>query len=117
MILYLDDEPVNLTLFELMFKSKYGVLLSDSPEKALNLLKEADGIQIVITDMKMPGMNGIEFVKKAKEFKSELPYYLLSGYGMNNEIAEALDCKLINGYLQKPLQREALENIFNQYID
>ncbi len=117
MILYLDDEHINLKLFELMFKGKYRVILSESPEEALDLLKDTDELKLVITDMKMPAMSGVEFVKKAKEFKSELPYYLLSGYGMNEVISEALESKLINGYFQKPLKRDAIENIINQYLD
>jgi len=116
MILYLDDEQINLKLFELMFKGKYKVMLSDSPEKALDLLKGNDELKIVFTDMKMPGMSGVEFVKKAKEFKSELPYFLLSGYGTNEDISEALKIKLIDGYFQKPLKRDLIEETLNKYL-
>ncbi len=116
MILYVDDEQINLKLFELMFKEKYKTVLSESPEKALEILKENDEIKVVITDMKMPVMTGVEFVEKAKEYKSELPYFLLSGYGMSEAIMDALECKLINGYFQKPLKKSLIEKELDDYI-
>ncbi len=117
MILYLDDEPINLKLFELMFKKKYKVVLSESPEKALDLLKETNDIKVVISDMKMPIMNGVEFVEKAKGFKSEIPYFLLSGYGTNEIITDALKSKLIDGYFQKPLKRVVIEKELDKYLE
>ncbi|MCW3788303.1 response regulator [Plebeiibacterium sediminum] len=116
MILYVDDEHINLKLFELMFKDKYKTVLSESPEKALDILKENNEIKVVITDMKMPVMSGVEFVEKAKTYKPELAYYLLSGYGMNEPISEALNCKLIEGYFQKPLKKGLIEKELDEHL-
>ncbi len=116
MILYVDDEYINLKLFELMFKNKYRTVISESPDKALEILKENNDIKVVITDMKMPVMSGVEFVEKAKVYKPELPYYLLSGYGMNERISEAINSKLIEGYFQKPLKKGLIEKELDAYL-
>ncbi len=115
MILYVDDEPINLRLFELMFKSQYEVITASSGPEALEIIKNCDDIKLVVTDMKMPRMNGIEFVNKAKEIKNQIPYFLLSGYGLNEEINNALNKKVLNGYFQKPLNRDKLKCEFEKY--
>ncbi|MCW3804962.1 response regulator [Plebeiibacterium marinum] len=116
MILYLDDEPINLKLFELMFKGVYDVVLSQSPDEALGIVAENKDLSIVVTDMKMPVMNGVEFVKKAKELNAAIPYFLLSGYGLNDEINEALESNVLNGYFQKPLNRDRMKEVFAKYL-
>ena len=58
-ILYVDDEDVNLMLFELNFKKKFNVLTALNGEKGLEILKDNNNVEVVISDMKMPGMNGI----------------------------------------------------------
>lgn len=50
---------------------------------------------LLISDMKMPGMNGLEFIKKAKKIKPEIICYILSGYDIIDEIKDALYRNLI----------------------
>jgi two-component system response regulator (stage 0 sporulation protein F) len=66
-LLYVDDEPLNLRLFEVNFRKKFTIRTALSGEAGLDILCREPSIPVVITDMKMPGMNGIEFIKKAKE--------------------------------------------------
>jgi len=112
MILYVDDEPINLKLFEVMFRGKFEILVAESGVEALELLKDNESIKVIVSDMKMPLMNGLEFIQEAKKINSKIPYYLLSGYGINEEISEALNSGLIKGYYQKPFKRNVLEEEF-----
>ena len=66
-ILYVDDEPINLQLFILNFRKKHQVFTAEDGFKALEVLNREPGIIIVISDMKMPGMNGLEFIKWQKK--------------------------------------------------
>jgi two-component system response regulator (stage 0 sporulation protein F) len=66
-ILYVDDEQVNLRIFEINFRKRYNVITAVSGEQGLEKLEENGDIIVVVSDMKMPGMNGIEFIKKARE--------------------------------------------------
>ncbi len=115
-VLYVDDEPINLKLFTIMFRGVFEIVTAESGSKALNILDEDEKIGVVITDMKMPGMSGLDFVKEAKRHNDKIPYFLLSGYGLTPEIERALDAKLIDGYFQKPLKKSMIEQELNRYF-
>jgi response regulator RpfG family c-di-GMP phosphodiesterase len=109
-IMYVDDEKLNLKLFELNFNKRYEVITAESGISALNLLEELIGIVIVISDMKMPIMTGLEFIKKAKLKYPDIKFYILTGYDISDEIQEALDNKLILKYFRKPFNFNEIDN-------
>ncbi len=108
-ILYVDDEPMNLMLFNINFKKKYNVITALSGEEGLEKLAENSQIRVVISDMKMPGMNGIEFIFQAKKNYPNIIFYILTGYDITSEIAQALKDKLINQYFSKPFNIEEID--------
>lgn len=101
-ILYVDDEPINLQLFEINFRNKYHILICESAIKGLEILADNKDVVVVISDMRMPIMNGLEFIKIAKEKYTAINYYILTGYGITDEIQEALNKGLILKYFRKP---------------
>jgi response regulator RpfG family c-di-GMP phosphodiesterase len=103
-VLYVDDESINLQLFKANFKNKFNVLIADSGNKGLDVLIENQSIKIVISDMRMPGMNGIEFIKRAKMKFPRITFFILTGYEITDEIQAALDTGLINKYFSKPFK-------------
>jgi len=119
-ILYVDDEPINLFLFSQIFERQYKVITAESGYAGLNLIEKNPNIYAVISDMKMPGMNGIEFIQKAKELYSNIHYYILTSYDITPEIDEALKTGLIDKYFQKPFNLQEIEfaitERFNQLI-
>ncbi|HCX99748.1 MAG TPA: two-component system response regulator, partial [Bacteroidales bacterium] len=60
-VLYVDDEPINLRLFELNFKNAFNVTTALSGFDGLEILKNNPDIPVVVSDMRMPKMDGIEF--------------------------------------------------------
>ena len=66
-ILYVDDESINLTLFKVSFKSDYMIQTSSSGEEALEILNKNQHFDIIISDQRMPGLTGTEFMIKAKK--------------------------------------------------
>ncbi len=115
-ILYVDDEPINLELFEINFEEKYTVLTAISGLKAFEVLREKQGIVVVISDMKMHGMNGLEFVVKAKQEFPDLVYFILTGFDISPELAEALNKGVIQKYLYKPFDLLAIEKAIENAI-
>jgi len=101
-ILYVDDEPINLMLMQANLEKKYNVLTADNGFSGLDILSNDNEIKVVISDMKMPNINGIEFINKAKKISPEAVYYVLSGFEITDEIQDAIDNSLIRKYLQKP---------------
>jgi two-component system, response regulator, stage 0 sporulation protein F len=116
-LLYVDDEPLNLTLFEINFQKKYRVRTALSGEKGLDILRIEPSIAVVITDMKMPGMNGIEFIRKAKESFPEIVFFILTGYEITGEIIQALEEKLIHKYFKKPFLMKELETAILEVLE
>jgi response regulator RpfG family c-di-GMP phosphodiesterase len=112
-VLYVDDEEPNLFLFKITFQDRYHVYTAKSANEGLNLLDEkSNEISVVISDMHMPMMNGVQFVKKAKERFENLDYFILTGFEFNEEIERALQEGLIKKCLTKPYDSSQLEKAF-----
>lgn len=88
-ILCVDDEAVPLTLRRCVLeKSGFQVIPAGSGAEALAIL-QAQVVDLVLTDLLMPGLNGVELARKIKERSPALPIILLSGV---NEVPEDADC-------------------------
>jgi len=101
-VLYVDDERLNLMLFAAHLEKRYKVLTANNGADGLLILKENSDIRVVVSDMKMPHMNGIEFIKKAMEIAPDAVFYILTGFEITQEIQQALDEGLIRKYFRKP---------------
>lgn len=114
-VLCVDDERINLLILEKLLGKNFEVLTADSGDSGLKVLEQNPSISFVISDMKMPGMNGLQFIAKAKEKWRDKVYFILSGYSLSEEIQEALDKGLILAYFEKPadlqkIQKALMEN-------
>lgn len=98
----IDDEPINLMILKRVLDKKYKVLTAESGPQALEILRKDPEIKLVITDMRMPGMSGLEFIREANKQFSGKTYFMLSGYDLTEDIQEALKSSLISKYFQKP---------------
>ncbi len=116
-ILYVDDEEINLELFAINFKDSYEVLTAHDGYGGLEVLESNVDISIVISDMKMPGMNGIEFIKKARQKYPYKKYYILTGFEITNEIKEALSNGLILEYFSKPFEIAKMHRIIAEALN
>jgi len=87
-ILYVDDEVINQHLFKINLSKHYNVITGSDGAEGLEILKNDKEIKLVISDMKMPIMNGMDF--------------LLTGFDITPEINEAINSKLIISHLRKP---------------
>lgn len=115
-ILYIDDEKINVELFEIIFSEKFNVFTGYCGEDGLSILENNPDIDVIISDMKMPGMSGIEFIDRAKKKFNTKRYFLLTGYGINQEIKSALDKGLIHKCFTKPMNKIEIENIISNNL-
>jgi two-component system, response regulator, stage 0 sporulation protein F len=107
-ILYVDDEPLNLELFEMFFKAQYDVLTARDGFEGLLTLRENPSSALIISDMRMPRMSGLEFIKQAKVDFPEKKFYILTGYGLTKEIQLAIDAGLVQYCFGKPFNVEEI---------
>ncbi|HCY00916.1 MAG TPA: response regulator [Bacteroidales bacterium] len=113
-MLYVDDESINLQLFEVNFSENYTVLTADNGFSGLELLENDTDISVVISDMRMPKMDGLEFIKKARDKFPQKRFYLLTGFDMTDEIKEALDKGLIIKCFRKPYNKNEIERAIKE---
>jgi YesN/AraC family two-component response regulator len=109
-IMYVDDEEMNLILFEKIFSKKHIIVTAESGEQALELLDNYLDTAIVISDMKMPFMSGLEFIQKARIKFSNIKFFILTGYDITDEIREAFNSNLILNYFRKPFNFNEIDS-------
>lgn len=107
-LLYIDDESINLLLFEANFEKHFKITTAISAERGLEILAENPQIKVIISDMKMPGMDGLEFVRRAKKLYPNKLFYLLSGYDLTPDTSQAIDEGIILNYFMKPFNIEEI---------
>ncbi len=110
-LLYVDDEEINLKLFEIILSEEFEVLTASNGFIGLELLDQNPDTQVVISDMKMPRMSGLEFIKQAQIMHPSKKYYILTGYDITDEIKEAIRTSLIQNYFSKPFNLSELAQI------
>ena len=105
-ILYVDDEEINLYIFEMLLNATFVVHKATSAQKAFEILDDHPEIKLVITDWSMPVMDGLTFARKAFEKYDDRKIMMLSAYVKTQEIDEALQDGVLEEYFSKPLDRE-----------
>ncbi|ADW17988.1 two component, sigma54 specific, transcriptional regulator, Fis family [Desulfobulbus propionicus DSM 2032] len=106
-ILVVDDEPnYQIVLSELLKDEGYEVFTADSGLAGLPIVYSTD-LDLVLSDMKMPGMDGIEFLGKIKEYNRELPVILITAYAEVEKAVEAMRLGAFT-YLAKPFSNTQL---------
>ncbi len=116
-ILYVDDEEANLFLFHVNFKDKYTVYTATSGIDGLEKLDaHHDEIVVVISDMRMPKMNGVEFIQQAKQKYENIIYFILTGFDYNDEIDEALKGETIQRFFTKPFEMDEIERAIDEAV-
>jgi two-component system NtrC family response regulator len=107
-ILIVYDERNYLVVLEaLLAPEGYETLTAENAQEALRVVREAD-LDLVITDMKMPGMNGMDLLEACKREKPELPVIMMTAYGTIEMAVEAMK-KHAYDYITKPFQNEQLK--------
>jgi len=106
-ILVVDDEPnYRLILSELLKDEGYEVFAADSGETAMKVVRETD-LDLVITDMRMPGISGMELLNEVKIFDADLPVIMITAFGEVEKAVAAMQAGAFN-YLTKPFNNQEL---------
>jgi DNA-binding NtrC family response regulator len=106
-ILIVDDEPNNLTSLEKIFaKEGMRVLTADGAKRALELLR-THHVHVVLTDLMMPGPNGVELLKAVKEVSQNTQVVLMTAYGTVETAVTAMREGAYD-FVEKPLKRATI---------
>ena len=107
-ILIVDDEKNYLVVLEaLLGPEGYEILTASSARDAIRLIQDSD-LDLMITDMKMPGTSGMQLLEESKKIKPDLPVIMMTAYGTIEMAVEAMK-KRAYDYITKPFQNEELK--------
>lgn len=115
-LLIVDDEPDNLALLYRTLRSNYQIAQSTSPVAALEMLKQ-DTFHCILSDHKMPEMDGVEFLKRCSEIAPDTMRLLVTAYSDAGILIDAINYAKIYRYIKKPYNPEELLLIVQNTID
>lgn len=114
-ILIVDDNPnMSSLLSEMLEVFDYESIRANNGMEAIDKVEKND-ISLVITDMRMPKMSGLDLLQKIKEKKPDLPVVVISGYALDDEGSNLLS-NLADGFLNKPFKMSDIERLLKQVV-
>ncbi|MBU2261462.1 MAG: response regulator [Proteobacteria bacterium] len=110
-----DEEGVRRSLKKVLEKDGYRIILAENGEEALTIIRQ-DGqdIETVISDYRMPGMDGLETLIEIGRFNAEITRIMLTGYATMASAIEAVNAG-IDGFLTKPFENNELRAKVREY--
>ena len=115
-ILFVDDEQDVLRAMQRLFRSKnYQILVANSGEDGLDLLR-GNRVDVVVSDMRMPRLNGTAFLSKVKEMYPQVVRVILTGYSGRQAVKELLVSHVAQDVLVKPWDDEELVEIVRGWL-
>lgn len=115
-LLIVDDELSNLQKLQRTFLSDFQIISARSGEDAIRVL-ENQQVDVVITDQRMPGMAGVELLKKAQETCPDALRIILTGYTEVEYLMEAINTGQAHRYITKPWEPFALRQTVLQDLE
>lgn len=116
-ILVVDDELDMLMLLRMIIEDNtdYEVETTNNPSEALKMVMEND-YDLVISDLKMPGMDGLELFDEVKEMDPDLPLIIITAYGSLETSAEAIK-KGVADFITKPFRKDSILFTINRVLE
>lgn len=115
-ILVIDDEPlIRKSLSEIFKLAGYHCLMAESAEEAVKIIQK-NKIDILLTDMKLPNMSGIELLKKAKKMIPDMEVIMMTGYGSIETAVGAMKLGAFD-YITKPIVDDEIKLIIRRIIE
>ncbi|HWQ25427.1 MAG TPA: PAS domain S-box protein [Chlorobaculum sp.] len=117
-VLFVDDEPGSLKMMTLMMnKLGFRIRALDSPLEALELYRQDPSqYDLVITDLTMPEMKGVDFAEELHKINPRLPIILMTGYGKDIDYIKPVQHYGISRILKKPVKMGRLSSTINELL-
>jgi len=111
-----DEEGVRRSLRKVLEKDGYNIILAENGEQALQIVRENHTqLETVISDFRMPGMDGLETLVEIGKINPEITRIMLTGYATMQSAIESVNAG-IDGFLTKPFDNMELRSKVREYI-
>lgn len=115
-ILIVEDEPKMRRLLEISLGDEgHSVQTAQDAETGLKYLQR-NGIDLIVTDLKLPGMNGLEFLQEAKRWNASIPIVVMTAYGSVETAVEAMKAGAAD-YVLKPFSMAEMRLVIGKELD
>ncbi len=117
-VLFVDDEQAILKTMTIIFKKLgYSIRALNSPKQALEIFRQSPGdFDLVITDLTMPEMTGIDLASEIHTYRPDIPVILMTGFGKDIDNVKELEKYGICQILKKPVKIETLVSSINNVL-
>ncbi|MFK7970733.1 MAG: adenylate/guanylate cyclase domain-containing protein [Bacteroidia bacterium] len=115
-VLFVDDEPDNCLVFKSTFRRSYNVFTASSGEEGLEILGR-EKIHLILTDQRMPGMTGVEFLTKLVPLYPEPMRIVVTGYSDIEAVINAINNGQVFRYILKPWNDTELDGVMQQALE
>jgi len=112
-VLMVDDQPEVCHLLSLLAGEQYQCIEACSSDAAMQILCDID-VDVIVSDLRMPGMNGIELLRRAQSVRPNAARILISGYSESDDIIESINQGHILYFIRKPFERRTIQAILQQ---
>jgi len=116
-ILLVDDEENILSGYKRLLRGKYDIFTSLTGKDALGIIEKKGPFSVVVSDYKMPEMNGVEFLSRVSELSPKTVRVMLSGQADINAVIEVINKGRIFRFLTKPCSSEIMTSAINDAIE
>ncbi len=116
-ILLVDDEPRLLAALKRRLSMQFNVLTAEGGPEALNIINDNPDIAVIVADMQMPEMNGIELLKQVRVQSPEIRRIMLTGNSDENTAIAAVNEGQVMRFLRKPCETEVLKKAILHAVD
>ena len=113
-VLLVDDDPNILKSYKRQLTTFFQVETAESAEIGLKTLTDNKDIAVVVTDLKMPGVNGLEFLEKVRTISPNSARIMLTGYPDQKTIVDAINTGGGSKFLEKPCSSELLKSSIDE---
>ena len=116
-VLVIDDELDMLMLLRMIIEDNtdYEVETTNNPSEALKMIREND-YDLIISDLKMPGMDGLELCDEVREIDQDLPLIMITAYGSLETSEEAMK-KGVADFITKPFRKDSILFTMNRVLE
>jgi two-component system response regulator HupR/HoxA len=115
-VLIVDDEEAIVKTFQLNYGRDFAILGTSSPEQALEIVEDQP-LAVLVTDQRMPEMQGTELIRRALEIRPGLIPIILTGFADVDALVKAVNLRRVYRYVPKPWDRNELRETIAQAIE
>lgn len=115
-VLFVDDDNNVLSAMKRQFRNRYDVSTALGGTRALQLMRDEDPFAVIVSDMQMPEMNGVEFLRNARKIAPDSVRIMLTGNADQQTAVEAVNEGSVFSFLTKPCPAEVMVNAINEAI-